>query len=79
MTMAEGRIPLHISKTRLLIQYAASDMPEINYMCLIFFSLSFMMNETTAAGTRPNPIDTTKAIKTPFAALALFLSFYVTG
>ena len=75
MTITEGIIPLMMSKIMLLIQYAVRDIPDINCMCFKLFSLSFNINETTTAGIKAKPMETTKAMKSPEAVAALYLSF----
>ncbi len=79
MAIAEGIIPLHISKIKLLAQYAGRDMPDINCICLRFFSLSLRTKDMTTAGINAKPIETTNAMKKPLADAALYLSFSVTG
>ena len=54
-------------------------MPEINYWCFRLFSRSFTIKETTVAGIRAKPIDTTKAVKIPLDEAALNFNFKVIG
>lgn len=61
-------IPLTMSKIMLLIQYALRFIPLMSCMCFRFFSLSFTMKLTVAAGMRAKPIEITKAIRTPLFA-----------
>ena len=74
MTIAEGNSAFIMSKIRLLIQYAGRDIPEMSCMCFRFFSLSFRIKDTTIAGMRAKPIETTKAMKIPLAVAALYFN-----
>ena len=79
MTITEGIIPLMMSKIMLLIQYAGRDIPDISCMCFKLFSRSFNINETTTAGIKAKPTETTKEMKKPDLVAALYLSFSVKG
>jgi len=79
MTMLDVISAFTISNTILLTQYATRFMPLISCMCFKFFSLSFNMKLTTAAGINANPIDTTNTMKIPLTVAAYCLSFSVTG
>jgi len=79
MTITDGMMAFTMSKHKLLTQYADKFMPLISCMCLRFFSLSFRMKLTTAAGIKAKPMATTKTMNTPLAAAALYLNFYVIG
>ena len=75
MTMIDGISPLHISKTRLLIQYAGSDIPDMSCICFKLYYLSLRMNDITTDGIKAKPIETTKAMKIPLAVAARCLNF----